>query len=175
MLKPESIPRLDTTTIESQLKYHPALQSLFNAAANLISGGDASRTVEFGLRLQLDGFLLSGEPVIEVDFRGSACLISREIMASAVFAYGKPDEGSQHREVTVESFELGETSIVHDANRISVFLDISKLEMPPFCQFSSFRTVSNEEVDHRAVELIGLEKLWVQGRMHVGIYSRASS
>jgi Restriction endonuclease len=179
--KPESIPRLDKTIVESQLKYHPALQSLFNAAAqqlgtlNLISGEDAGRTVKFGLRLQFDGFQLSGESVMEVDFRGSACLVSREMMASAVFAYGKPSEGSHEREVTVETFELGGTSIIHDANRISVFLDISKLEMPPFCQFRFFQIVGNEEMDHEAFELTGWEKLWVQGRMRISICCKANS
>ncbi len=176
--KRESIPKLDMDVVRSELTSYPGMQSLFNAAAqqlgtlDLMNAEHAGRTVDFGLRLQLAGFQLLGEPVLEVDFRGKAVLTSKEVISPAVFAYGEPVHNSTQREVTVETFSLGETSIVHDASRISVFLDVSQEEMPPFCQFRFFRLAGHDEMDHEAIELAGIDRLWVQGgRMNINICS----
>jgi len=163
----ESVPRLNIDVVKAELKSSSAMQSLFNAAAeqlgtlNFLGEEHAGRTVKFGIRLQLLGFQLSGESVIEVEFRGNACLISKEVVSRAILAYGEPDESL--RETTVETFCLGKTSIIHDANRISVFLDISEVETQPFRQFRFFRLAGHDEMDHEAIELLGIEKLWVYG------------
>jgi len=173
--KRESIPRLDRAAAESELASSPAMQSLFHAAAhklgtfNLMSEEHSGLTVDFGLRVQLGGFQLSGEPVLEIDFRGSACLISKDAVSPAAFAYEEPD--TMRRDATVEKFCLGETSIVYDGSRLSVFLDISQVEMPPFCQFRFFRIVGAVEMEHQVVELVGVHKLWVLGKMNVNICS----
>ncbi|MGA2631523.1 MAG: hypothetical protein ABSG54_15095, partial [Terriglobia bacterium] len=100
------------------------------------------------------------------------CLISREVVSPAVFAYGKPGDNFGQREAVLETFSLGRTSIVHDGCRISILLDVSQLEMPPFCQFRFFRLTGQEEMDHEAIEFVGLDKLWVQkGRMNIKICS----
>lgn len=173
----ESILKLDSDFVKSELTTYPGIQSLFNAAAqqldtlNLISGDHAGVSVDFGLRLQLEGFQLSGEPVVEVDFRGKARLISEEVCSPAVFVYGQPRQTSRCKEVTIETFSLGNTSIVHDGNRISIFLDLSQVNMPPFCQFRFFEVAGQEEMDHEVFELAGIDKLWVRGRMTVNICS----
>src|ERR1700676_3987051 len=90
----ESIPMLDRDAVRSEFTLYPGIQSLFNVAArqlgtlNLMSGEHAGRTVDFGIRLQLAGLLLSGEPVLEVDFQGKARFISKEVILTAVRAYG---------------------------------------------------------------------------------------
>ena len=95
--------------MRSEFTSYPGLQSLFNAAAqqlgtlHLISGEHAGRTVDFGLRLQLAAFHISGEPVVPVDFRGKARLISEEFISPAVFGYSKPDKNFVQREATVET------------------------------------------------------------------------
>jgi len=172
--KRESIPRLEMDVVRSELTSGPHIQSLFNLAAqqlgtlNLMNGHHTGRTVDFGLPpLALTGFVLSGEPVLEVHFRGKAQLISKEVISPAVLAYGNPENNTAQRDAVVEKFSLGETSIVHDASRISVFLDLSQVEMPPFCQFQFFALAGQDEMDHEAIELAGLDKLRrVQGRMN---------
>jgi hypothetical protein len=183
LFDPGSIPRLDTEVVKSELRLHPAMQSLFNAAAQQLDGlnllKDASagtqpdRTVEFKLRLQFDDLRVCGELVIEVTFHGRARLISKSVKSPAVLAYGDPEENFVRREATIESFSLGETSIVHDADRISVLLDISQVKMPPFCQFRFFNLSGEEEMNHEALELYGCDKLGVAGkRMKVKICSQ---
>ena len=160
---------IDPARAKLELERHPAIQSLFAAAAkklgeiNLLADENAGRTVEFALRLQFQGFSLCGERVVEVEFRGSAGLTSREIVSPVVLGYGEPGQGDGNREVLIELFPLGRTCITHDSNRISKLLDVSKLEMPPFCQFRFFRVSSECETDHQAVEFFGVERLWVYG------------
>lgn len=173
----ESIPRLDNDVVRSDLASGPHVQSLFNAAArhidglNLMTGDHAGWVVKFGFRAELAGLELSGEPVLEVQFNGKAQLIAKEV-TSTVVAYGNPCNTALRREAFVERFPLGETSIIHDTNRISILLDLSQVEVPPFCQFRFFRVDGQEEMDHDALELVGLKKVWVQGRMKAKIWSR---
>jgi hypothetical protein len=164
-----SIHKLDHDVLASELKTHAALQSLFQAAAqqlgtdNPLAEEHQGKLVAFGLRLELLGFQVCGERVLEVDFRGSARLISREVVSPAVFAYGQPGRSPGERDACIEKFSLGETSIVHEADRLSIFLDVSHEAMPPFCQFRFFRLGHESEMDHASLELLGLEKLWIHG------------
>jgi hypothetical protein len=177
-----SLCKLQSDFVMSELKTHPAMQSLFNAAAqqlntlNLLHGEHRNKVVTFGLRRDLGGFCVCGERVLEVDFRGKACLISKDVISPAVFTYGRPDHGPEGRDITVEKFTLGDTSIVHDEERISVFLDVSQEEMPPFSQFRFFRLTHENEMDHASVEFVGLQKLWVHGRgLTVNICSKTTN
>lgn len=167
----DSIPRIASEVARAQLKGHPCVQSLFNAAAqklgdlNLVANDALDRPVKFDLSLQFDGFRLCGETVLEVKFRGTACLIAKDIAPPVVFAYGEPKSDPEQREAIVEEFRsLGRTSIAHSGDRISTFLDLSQVEMPPFCQFRFFETAGEQETDHEAIEFYGLEKLWVTGK-----------
>ena len=175
----DSIHKLENEAVRSELQTHPAMQSLFNAAEqqlgtlNLISQEHEGQTARFGLRLELLGFHVSGERVIEVDFRGKARLISQQVLSPAIVAYGTPGDSPRERNANIEKFSLGETSIVHEADRISVFLDVSQREMPPFCQFRFFRLQCENEMDHASLELVGLEKLWVHGKgLRINICSK---
>ena len=176
--KHDSIPRLDKELVNLQITTGPYVQSLFNLTAqqidnrNLMNGEPNGQAVDFVLSVELTGFELSGEPVLGVRFSGKAQLVLKELISPVVVAYGNPDYDVDQREAVLERYSLGETSIVHNANRISFLLDLSKVDMPPFCQFRFFKLVGRNEVEHEAIELAGLEKLWVQGKMKVNISSK---
>jgi Restriction endonuclease len=136
------------------------VQSLFIAAAekigeaNLIADEQPGSTVKFGLKLQSNEFRLCGAPVSEVLFKGKARLISLPVAPSVVCGYGDPRKDSIGGEAIVETFEsLADTSIAHGGDRAWTLLDLSELEVPPFCQFRFWRQDSGEELDHVAVEL----------------------
>jgi hypothetical protein len=174
-----TIHKLDHDVLASKLKTHPAMQSLFQAAAqklgtiNLMAEEHQGTLVAFGLRLELFVFQVCDEQVLEVDFRGNARLISREVISPAVFAYGQPGRSPGERDACIEKFSLGETSIVHEADKLSIFLDVSHEVMPPFCQFRFFRLGHESEMEHASLELLGLEKLWVHGKgLKVNICSK---
>jgi hypothetical protein len=156
----KNILKIKPEQAESELRCHPCVQSLFNAAAQKLSDADLmadeqpGRTVEFGLRLQFDGFQLCGAPVLEVEFVGKARLVELEVTPSLVYAYGEPNTGLGTREAMIQAFSsLGKTSITQTGSRIWTFLDLSELEIPPFCQFRFWRQDAGQEMDHEAIEL----------------------
>jgi hypothetical protein len=170
----ESILKIDSEQAKSELKCHPCVQSLFNAAAqklgeaNLIADEQPGRTMEFGLRLEFDGFRLCGESVLEVVFSGKARLITLEVAPSLVYAFGEPNKDFGLREAMIQAFSsLGKTAITHGGSRTWTFLDLSELEIPPFCQFRFWKQDAGQEMDHEAIELqLGqkLEQLKVTGK-----------
>jgi len=170
----ESVRKIDSEQAKSELRSHPCMQSLFNAAAqklreaNLMADEQPGRTVKFGLRLEFDGFRLCGAPVLEVVFSGKARLIALEVAPSLVYAYGEPSKDFGLREAMIQAFSsLGKTSITHSGTRIWTFLDLSELEIPPFCQFRFWRQDAGQEMDHEAIEFqLGqkFEQLKVTGK-----------
>jgi hypothetical protein len=167
-----SIPNLDPAILKAELGVHPAVQSLFTAASlqvdrfNLVADGGPRRIVTFDLRLERDDFRLCGEPVLGVAFRGKARLLDMEVAPPVISGYGAPKKNSTQREVIIEDFvTLGKTSIAHEGDRISIFLDVSQVQTPPFCLFHSFCTNGEQEMEHDSLELYGLDKkLRVEGK-----------
>jgi hypothetical protein len=170
----ESVLKIEPEQAKSELRCHPCMQSLFNAAAQklgdakLMADEQPGRTVKFGLRLEFDGFRLCGAPVLEVAVTGKARLIALEVAPSLVYAYGEPNKDFGLREAMIQAFSsLGKTSITHSGSRIWTFLDLSELEIPPFCQFRFWRQNAGQEMDHETVEFqLGqnLEQLKVTGK-----------
>jgi len=168
----ESILKLDAEAMKSELKWHPCVQSLFNAAArkldelNLLVNKRFGQKIEFALRLEFPGLHLGGEPVVEAHFSGSARLVALDVAAPVVYGYGEPKQDSAQREIKVQKFaSLGRTSIAHDGARIWAFFDWSQVEVPPFWQFRFFNVEGEQELDYDAVEFYGFdEKLKVKGK-----------
>lgn len=175
--KNESIPKLDLDAVKRDFASAPYLQSLFVEAKklidslNLINGDPSGYTVDFGFHVQLDDLKLSGEDVLGVKFKGKAQLIAKEVISPAVVAYGDPKDTNFRKEVIVEKFSLGETAIIHDGDRIAIFLDLSQLKVPPLCQFRGFRVAGHQEMGHDTLEFAGLERVRIEGPIKTGICS----
>ncbi len=155
----DSFSNIEPEAARSELRNHPCVQSLFNAAAtklgelNLVAE-EQQRWVPFGLKIQFDGFLLCGVPVLEVEFTGKARLISQKITLSVAYGYGEPGKDTGDREATIQDFSsLGNTSISYRGERISTFLDLSELVVPPFCQFRYWKQDAGVEMDHEVLEI----------------------
>jgi hypothetical protein len=176
----KSISRLDEGRMKSDFVSSSVMQSFFNAAAQQLGSvllpdeDHVGQTVSFGVRLELDGFQLSGEEVVGAEFTGKACLISQEVALKAVLGYRNPADETPPK-ATVETFDLGDTSIVHDGDRIAVRLNISQAEIPLLCQFRFFKLMGNEERDHELFELIGVDRLYVRvGKITVRVFYRTA-
>src|SRR5207245_1083677 len=134
-----------------ELRSHDVLQSVFNAAAEqldklkLLARND-TRTIRFGVLVRPENVRLCGEPVLEIGLEGKARLVAQPITSPGAFRYGHPTQTAAQREVTVERFALGETSIVHHDDRIAIDIDLSAVELPLLSQLRYVRTTSAEEL-----------------------------
>jgi hypothetical protein len=172
----ESIPKLDMEVVRRELRSHPVLQSVFNAAASqldtlkLLANND-TRAIGVRLTIQPYDVVLSGQPVVEMGLQCLARLVLQPIDSPGVFGYGQPHEPSTQREATVERFALGDTSIVHDDDRIAVEVDLSGVKLPPLSQIRYIRTTSVDELDYESVAITSPQHLHVtNGSFKVEVY-----
>jgi hypothetical protein len=178
---PESIPTIKVDELKAELRWHPCVQSLFNAAAkkltdaNLMSGPLQGRKVNFGVDIEFDDIRLGGAQLQRSALEGRAELVAIEADAPLVHAYGGPNAATTQCEAVVEDFRtIGHTSITHSGDRISTFIDLSQVEIPPYGQFQFVRVEAAQEVDHDAFEIYGIEKIKVVGTgLKVKVYSSA--
>lgn len=178
---PERIPTIKFEELKAELRWHPCVQSLFNAAAkkltdaNLMSGPLQGQKVNFGVVIEFDDVCLGGAQLERAALEGLAELVAIKADAPLVHAYGEPNTATTLREVVVEDFRsIGRTSITHSGDRISTLIDLSQVEIPPYGQFQFVRVEAAQEADHDAFEIYGLEKIKVVGTgLIVKVYSSA--
>lgn len=173
---PQSVAKVDPTVVKRELQSQGVLQSVFGAAGaqldtlKLLAGNDA-RTYRFGILMRPEMVHLCGELVLEIGIKGRARLVAQPIASPGVFGYGEPTESASRRDVTVERFKLGETSIVHRDDRIAIDIDMSSLTLPPLSQVRYFRTTSVDEQDYESFAITNPAKLCVAGPLSVGLYT----
>ena len=161
---PERISTINDDALKAELRSHPIVRSLFNAAAkhltdkNLLSGPLHGQKVNFGVDIMLD-VPLGGGRVERAAVEGRAELVAIKADASIVHAYGEPNTSSTQPEAVIEDFRsIGHTSIAHHRDRISTFIDLSQVEIPPFGQFQFVHVEAAQSVDHDAFEIFGIDR-----------------
>jgi hypothetical protein len=178
---PESIATVKLDELRAELRWHPCVQSLFNAAAkkltdgNLMSGPLQGQRVNFGVDIEFDDTHLGGAQLERAALEGRAELVAIKADAPLVHAYGEPNRAATQHEAVVEDFRsIGRTSITHSGDLISTFIDLSQVEIPPYGQFRFIRVEAPQEVDHDAFEIYGIEKIKVVGTgLKVKVHSSA--
>ena len=163
----DSAKRLDATQLGGDLGGHPIIRSVFNAAAHVVGQKlipaveDQKLIVTFGFRVEPPLPVLAGEPLLALDVKGRARMVSRQFTAR-VHGYGAPSQEPAARDALVERYSLGETSVVHDGSRISVHIDLNSLELPPLHQFRYAKAAGQETVDFDVFSISGPDALYVQ-------------
>jgi hypothetical protein len=171
----QSVQNVDPEELSRDLQSHGILQSAFETAAahldklKLLAARDA-RTYRLKVKIDPEMIELSGEAVREISFECKVRLVEHTIASPEVFGYGEPKQAATQREVRVEQFELGETTIVHGNERIAIDIDLSTVALPPVSQIRYFRVTSADQVDHERVAITNPEKLGVAGPLLVDLY-----
>ena len=154
--------------LQTELRTHPCIQSLFNAAAQTLGGSNLTideqlgRVMQFGLTVEFDGVQFCDLSLRQANFAGKACLVAQHISPTIRYSYGEPKDPFTARDTVIETFpSLGATSITHNAGRISTLLDLSELTVEPW------RQDAGGELDHEVLEVqLGrnFEQLKVSGK-----------
>lgn len=178
---PGTLRDIQPQILQTELKRNSTLQtSMFNTAAEYIDSANLLPEERFGqeVKFGIDATLLetleiAGARVIAFTLQGVVSLIRKPLEVHAVQAWRDPVKAGRSRLATVENYSFGETSIIHDKTRLSIFLDVSQLAMPPLSQFRFVRTEHEDrgerEVDH--FEIAGIEKVLIpKGTVKVNVY-----
>lgn len=156
---------LDPEAVVEELKNYHGLRAIFNAplefidSQKLIVKENRNNKVNFGVIFKIDGFLLQGKEVKEIEVKGKAALEAVVLNVPMTLAYGNPRSNTEDRNVYIQKFDLGQTGVVHHNGKISISLDLSKLEVPPFWQFRFMEVVGENENYHEQFEIIEPEKM----------------
>lgn len=172
---PEAVSRINPAEVVGGLESSGVVQAAFNAAGRQLEplkllATEETQTVQFGVRIRPEHDVrLSGEPILEVGLEGKVCLVSRPVSCAKVLRYGKPKESDGEREITVEQFSMGETSIVHHKDRIATHIDLADVELPPLSQLRYFEVSSKEDLEHESFAITDLATLRVAGHLKVSV------
>ena len=159
---------IEPAALKASLAGHPALATLFNQAARVVGKRlipatmDQNLSVDFGIVGTFEDVTVGGKRLYEARMEGSARLLLQQVRCPVVSAYGVLPASNSDREAIVQKFELGDTSIVHKNDRISLHLDLASVKTPPLGQFQYVATEGDKEVDFEIFSLTGLEQLNVR-------------
>lgn len=157
---PWDIDVIDPAQILDELKGYHCLRTIFDAPhefidrQKLIVKENREKKVRFRVQFRIDGFRLQGREVREIEVKGKAQLETVVLDVPMTLAYGDPAERTHDRNVYIQQFDLGQTSIVHHDEKISMCLDLSKLDVPPLWQFRFFEVAGQEEYYCEKLEVI---------------------
>jgi len=153
------------SAVANELPLHPINRLLFNAAADyftaegLITPRKIDQETRFGIEIEPPADIrIGGRRIRSAGLDGKASVLVLSVCCPVVEAYAAPASAPA---AIVERFELGETSIVHEGERVAIFVDVSVLELPPLCQCQFVRTAGDQEMDCVSFSLVGVEKLFV--------------
>ena len=156
---------LDPIIVAEELKNYHGLRSIINApletidSENLILKENRNKKVNFSVRIKIDNFLLQRKEVKEIEVKGKAVLEKKDLNIPMALAYGVPGSNTKDRNIYIQKFNLGQTDIMHNNGNISICLDLSKLEVPPFWQFCFMETIGKGENYYEKLEIIAPEKI----------------
>ena len=161
--EPEFV-KQDAEKLAEAFRFSPNAAAIFNAVADQIDtrqllprrAFDLAEAFEYAL--QREEFVLAGRQVSTIKIAGRVSLIEREMDCFAVRAYGSPETYGVNRDVFVEQFAHGETSVVHNGTTVSFVVDVSSLQMPPLSQLRFVRLKGKVETEMAFLEIVGVER-----------------
>ena len=122
---------VDAAAAGRELRTHPVWQTLFNQASEyltsqgLITPENINNRVRFGIKLEpAADFHIAGRRVRLAELAGHASVLVLAVRCPVVEVYGSPAGAAS---AIVERFDLGETSIVHENERVGVFIDVQNM------------------------------------------------
>lgn len=156
---------LNIGDLERELRAYVGFDALFKQQLQAIDDKrlllkeNRNKKVSFKMSFGIDDFYLCGQKVREILTEGKAKLGELKLEIPEVLAYSSLDPDSLPRNVIVQRFNLGESRVIHHNKKISITIDLSKLEFLPYQQFRFVTIASKHENYLETLELISPEKI----------------
>jgi hypothetical protein len=154
------IEKININDLKNGFQNYYGLRSIFSApnefidSKNLIDLENRANSVKFKVRFKIEDFFLCDKKVQEIEISGKASVEEIELYVPETLGYGTPSDGPIDRTAIVQKYNLGKTYIVHHDDSISISLDLSKLDVPPYWQFRLVNVTSERLVNQECFEII---------------------
>lgn len=145
----KDIDRINADQIQKELQGYIGFNALFKAQLDLLDEQklivkeNRDKHVNFKINFGIEDFELCGCTVREIESRGVAYLEEIKLSVPEVLSYGHPEYETNERNVYIQNYNLGETKVIHKDGHISLTLDLSKMEVPPYWQFRFMNIASD--------------------------------
>ena len=174
----DDIKKINIDSLKNDFVNYFGLRSIFSApnefidSKKLIVPENRGNSVDFTVRFKIEDFFLSGKKVQEIETSGKASIEEIELYVPETLGYGTPSDDPAERTAIVQKYNLGKTYIVHHNDSISISLDLSKLDVPPYWQFRFVNVDSDRVVNHECFEIIEpLNMVMNVDKVKIGIYA----
>jgi hypothetical protein len=171
------IEEINLEDLKNDLENYYGLRSIFSAPNEFIDSKELTapenraNSVNFHVRFKIENFYLSNKKVQEIKVSGKASIEVIELNVPETLGYGAPLEDPAERTAIVQKYNLGKTYIVHHNDSISISLDLSKLDVPPYRQFRFVNVESDRMVNHECFEIIEpLKMIMNVDKVNIGIH-----
>ena len=157
--------KINMEVLKNDFENYYGLRSIFSAPNEFIDSKDLlllenrNKVINFKVRFIIEDFFLSGQKVKEIEVAGKASLEEIELCVPETIGYGAPLDDAVKRSVIVQKYNLGNTYIVHHNDTISLRLDLSKLDIPPYWQFRFLNVESESMVNQECFEIVQPHKI----------------
>ncbi len=167
---------INLENLKNDFQNYYGLRTIFSTpnefidSKNLMAPENRANSVDFIVRFKIEDFYLSSKKVQEIEVSGKASIEEIELYVPETLGYGAPTEEPVERTAIVQKYNLGNTCIIHHDESISVSLDLSKLEVPPYWQFRFVNVESDRVVNHECFEIIEtLNTIMGVDKVNIGI------
>ncbi len=156
----KDLEKINTDSLKNDFENYYGLRSIFSApnelidSKNLLLPENRDKKVNFSVRFKIENFFLSGQKVQEVEVSGKAGIEEIVLCVPETLGYGTPLNNVTKRTVIIQKYNLGNTYIVHHNDSISLSLDLSELDVPPYWQFRFVNVESERMVNHDCFEIV---------------------
>lgn len=152
--------------LHSDLQKYVGFRTLFTAHLDILEERvklpeikEKKRPINFLAEFFIGDFFLDGREVQSVETKGVAHLEELVLTIPEYEAYGDPSEAGLDRDVYIQKYNMGETRVIHRGEDISLTLDLSKMDLPPYWQFRYVELHGEGRHNHECFELINPEKI----------------
>jgi hypothetical protein len=136
------INRLDVSRFQKALQKHAGFKDIFTAHLDSVEERiqpllkeNRQKKIKFIFDFILDDFTLNGIDILAIETKGVAFVEEIKLAIPGHIAYGNPNDEGTDRCVFIQKYNLGNTRVIHSGEDVSISLDLSELDVPPYWQF----------------------------------------
>ena len=133
---------LDISLFQKDLQRYVGFNSIFTAHLDSVEEKvqpllkeNRHKKITFQLDFFIEEFTLNNIEIIGVETKGVAFVEEMKLTIPSHIAYGSPDKDGKDRGIFIQKYNLGNSRVIHSGEDVSVSLDLSELEVPPYWQF----------------------------------------
>ena len=162
----EDIDGLHLNNLEKELFEYVGFNTIFNAhldtleeKVNPLAKENRNKPINFTFSFSIENFYLDNRKVQSIETKATVYLEEINLNLPEHLAYGNPYDAGISRDIYIQKYNMGETQIIHRGENISVSLDLSKMEIPPYWQFRYVEFLGGGLHNYKCLELIDPGKI----------------